>query len=63
MKKLLATVCTPMFCSALPSWAETKIICTLVVSAETGKPLLPFKEGNVDARPEWRHRTPRKLDA
>lgn len=92
MKKLLASVCTLMFCSAMPSWAETKIICTLVVSAETGKPLLedgdcdqrmspastfkiaislmgfdsgiletpekpllPFKEGYIDARPEWRH--------
>jgi beta-lactamase class D len=93
MKKLLASVCTALlFCSAIPSSAGTKMICTLVVSAKTGKPrledgdcdrrmspastfkiaislmgfdsgiletpekpLLPFKEGYIDARPEWRH--------
>lgn len=91
MKKLLAAACALMFCDAAPSWAETKVICTLAVSAATGKPLLeegdcdrrmspastfkiaislmgfdsgilespekpllPFKEGYIDNRPEWR---------
>lgn len=92
MMKLLAAVCSFALFSAMPSWAETRIVCTLVVSAETGrslleegdcdrrmspastfkiaislmgfdsgiletpeKPLLPFRQGYIDARPERRH--------
>ncbi|MDH6268433.1 beta-lactamase class D [Rhizobium sp. SG_E_25_P2] len=48
MKKLIATVFTVMFFTAQPCWADTKIICTLVVSAQTGKSLV--EDGACDAR-------------
>ena len=40
MKKLLLAAGVLLFVHPAPSSAETKIICTLVVSADTGKPLI-----------------------
>ncbi|MYZ50380.1 class D beta-lactamase [Propylenella binzhouense] len=91
MTKLLLAACACLAFTATPSQAETKVICMLAVSAQTGKPLveegdcgqrmspastfkiaislmgfdsgvlqsptapeLPFKDGYIDDRPEWR---------
>lgn len=92
MKSLLLLTGIFVASCASATWAQTKIVCTLIVSAETGKPvidegdcdrrmspastfkiaislmgfdsgiletpdkpLLPFKKGYADFRPEWRH--------
>lgn len=40
MKTLLLSACIFVSCGATTTWAQTNVVCTLVVSADTGKPLL-----------------------
>lgn len=40
MKTQLLCACILVSCGATTTWAQTNVVCTLVVSAETGKPLL-----------------------
>lgn len=40
MKTLLLSTCILMACGATAAWAEPKVVCTLVVSAETGQPII-----------------------
>ncbi|WP_225767723.1 class D beta-lactamase [Inquilinus sp. Marseille-Q2685] len=94
MKQVLFSLSAFLSLLTLPSWAETRTICTIVLTAETGeavvdqgdcgrrmspastfkiaislmafdagiltspsRPELPFKEGYIDAWPEWRRPT------
>jgi beta-lactamase class D len=48
MKTALLSACILVACNATASLAQSRVVCTLVVAADTGKPLL--EEGDCDRR-------------